>query len=151
MLPRPIPTLRLSAAHLVGVVLIALALGLAGWWLSQLLAPRPLATLPVTAGPANAVVGVEAALRLFDPAAAPGVADSNLINGVRLTGIYSGPQGRGFASFQTPAGARGVLPGQEIQSGLILSRLHPDHVVVLAGIQEIRLSLTTTPPSPKKP
>jgi hypothetical protein len=151
MLPRPIPLLRLSAAHVTGVVLTVLALGLAAWWLSQLLAPRPLATLPVAANQTRAVVGVDAALRLFDPAVTVATADSSLINGVRLTGIYSGPQGRGFASFQTPAGARGVLPGQEIQSGLVLSRLHPDHVVVLAGHQEIRLSLTPTPPSPNKP
>ncbi len=121
-------------ARLPGVVFAVLALLLVGHWLTVLLAPRPVAALAVTAT-AQAPSGT--AGRLFG--AAPGSAV--LINGVRLTGIYVGPNGAGFASFMTPAGARGVQPGQEIQDGVVLTRLHPDHVVVLVGGLETRLPL----------
>lgn len=121
-------------ARLPGAVIVGLALLLAGHWLTILLAPRPVAVLAVTT-PTHASTGT--AGRLFG-AAPGGVA---LINGVRLTGIYAGPNGTGFASFMTPAGARGVRPGQEIQNGVVLTSLHPDHVVVLVGGMETRLPL----------
>jgi len=91
-----------------------------------------------------------AAARLFG-ATAPGITGAALANGVRLTGIYAGPEAGGFASFQTPAGARGVFPGQEAQSGVVLSSLHPDHVVVLVGGLETRLLLRPPSLSPSQP
>ncbi|MDP2834098.1 MAG: hypothetical protein Q8Q28_12565 [Pseudomonadota bacterium] len=139
------PAFRLPLASLPHGVLVGLVLALSGGWISLLLSPRPVAALAV-AGAADATVPNDAGARLFG-APAPGVTGAALVNGVRLTGIYAGPEAGGFASFQTPAGARGVFPGQEIQSGVVLSSLHPDHVVVLVGGLETPLPLR----SPSQP
>ena len=131
-----IPPLNDLLALVLRLLLAAAALVLAASWLTTLLAPRPHAALPVVA---QAGVAGDGAARLFGAAAGP-AEPAAAMAGLRLTGIWATPTD-GFATFQTPRGAISVVPGREVQPGTVLSRLHPDHVILLAGGRETRMPL----------
>jgi general secretion pathway protein C len=124
----------LGAAVMVALVL-ALAWQLAYWTWTFLAPPSTPPALPR----AEAGVDLAAAARLFGGAASatPGAAVS--ASGLRLKGVVAPTPGVAASAIFSTGGARdlSVFVGGEIQPGLKLSEVHPDHVIVSrAGLPE---------------
>lgn len=139
MATAPAPRPRL-ATLLVAALVLALAWQLA-YWTWVFLAPR---AEPAAAAPAEGGVDLAVAARLFGgtagaPAAAPGASAS----GLRLKGVVAPSPGRtASAVFSTGAGRdRAVLLDAEVQPGVKLVEVHPDHAVVSRGGVRERIDL----------
>lgn len=116
---------RIATAVTVALVLAA-AYQLAYWTWVFVAPPR---TAP--AGPAAAEVDLAAIARLFG-AAPPGPSAGASPSGLRLKGVVAPTPGvAASAIFSTGAGRDiAVFVGRDVQPGVKLSEVHPDHVVV---------------------
>lgn len=146
-----LPTTRVASAlpRRLPAIVASLAMGLAAiwvaaYWLSKIVAPRPVANLPDTRQVERAV-GSDLALRVFaaSGAAQPGTVPANIV----LTGVFAGQDGRGFATFRLPQGAKGALVGQEVVPGVTLARAEKERVVLRASGVEHNLALVKERPT----
>ena len=119
------------------IVLVALVLALAwqlAYWTWQFLAPP---AAPTAAPSREAGVDLSIASRLFGGSAAPSGTAST--SGIRLKGVVAPTPGvAASAIFSTGSGRDlSVFLGAEVQPGVKLSEVHPDHVIVSrAGVPE---------------
>lgn len=131
----PPATFEISIS-LIGITFTLAAVILAAWWLTHLTAPRPVAKLPSSpmAFSDNSAMMIS---RLF------GVAGmrTESIEGLRLTGVYAGSRGGGFATFNSKKGAISVFVGDEIVPGVVLKMMKNDRVTVLAAGAQKELQL----------
>ena len=139
-------------AFLVGALVVALAWQLAYWtWVFA--TPPQLASLPV---PQESPADIALASRLFGGSAAPTTASVST-SGLRLKGVVAPTPGvAASAIFATGSGRdASIFVGSEVQPGVKLTEVHPDHVIVArAGVSE-RIDLETrrsaTAASPSQP
>jgi len=131
------------AARLLAVAFALAATVLAGKWLSELTAPRPVAELPVAAS-VEPVTGTGAIGRLF----ASGDVQSDVLEGLLLTGVFSGTRGGGFATIRTRAGDVHVFRGDEVAPGVTLKQIEGNRVILLvSGIEkELKLAESSAVP-----
>lgn len=124
------------ASRLLALTFALSAVFLAGGWLTELTAPRPVARLPST-GIDPPPVATTAVGRLF------GVAEAGprSIEGLSLTGLFVGSGGGGFATFQVRGAALSAFPGDEVMPGVQLKQIERDHVILLASGTERTLRL----------
>jgi hypothetical protein len=132
----PAPAIFDAAIRLLGA---AIALGvviLASRWLTELTAPRPVARLP-----SAALVQPETGFKMISRIFGVGVSSPLAVEGLRLTGVFVGSNGGGFATFHTQAGEVSASPGAEVAPGVTLKQIERDRVILLAtGTQkELRL------------
>ena len=119
------------------LVLVALVLVLAyqlAYWTWVFVAPQR-ATAPATDSPQ---VDLAAIARMFG-ASPPGASQATSTSGLRLKGVVAPTPGvAASAIFSTGAGRDvAVFVGRDVQPGVKLSEVHPDHVVVTrAGVAE---------------
>jgi len=111
------PALFDSAARLLTVAFSLAAIFLAGRWLTELTAPRPVAELP-SAPMAQPVTATGTVSRLFGS----GNIESQTLEGMYLTGVFAGSRGGGFATIRTRTGDVHVFPGEEVAPGLFSSK-----------------------------
>jgi hypothetical protein len=138
------PVLFDSAARLLAVAFTLAAIILAGRWLTELTAPRPVAELPSAAiAPSESSSGK--IIRLFGS----GIVQSQALEGLHLTGVFTGSRGGGFATIHTRAGDVPVFPGDEVVPGVILKQIEGNRVILLtSGIEkELTLREGTVPPA----
>lgn len=142
-----------SGARLLAVAFSLAAAILAGRWVTELTAPRPVAELP-SAPMAQPASNLEAISRLFGT----GNSQSQALEGLRLTGVFAGSRGGGFATLHTRAGDVHMFQGDEVAPGVILKQIESDRVILLSsGMQkELRLNdgnaqAVTTPTSQVAP
>ena len=137
-----LPTLPLLALFDASVRLLGIAIAfgvviLAIRWLTELTAPRPVAKLP-TVALVQTEISSKAISRLF------GVAETQTqaVEGLRLTGVFVGSRGGGFATFHTPNGGVSVFSGEEVVPGIRLNQIERDRVILLTpdAKRELRLS-----------
>ena len=143
------PAIFDSAARLATAAFTLVAVLLAGSWLSELTAPRPVAELPSTA-----MVQSESATgsisRLF--ASASVQAEVVAVEGLQLTGVYAGTRGGGFATIRTRSGDVHAFPGDEVAPGVILEHIERDRVIVLvSGVEKELMLPETAVPSAESP
>ena len=133
------PTSRIGALLIVALVL-ALAWVLAKWtWVFV----APPAVAP--AAPAASGVDLAAVMRLFGGSAPPGSATvTGSSSGLRLKGVIApSPADIGSAVFNAGGKDIAVSLGSEVQPGVKLVSVEPDHVVISrAGVPE-RIDLDT--------
>ncbi len=125
-----------AALRILNVAFAMAAVVLASGWLTALTAPRLVAKLPSTPV-ATEDRGLKMIGRLFGVAQAR----SQAVEGLKLTGVYAGSGGGGFATFRTRAGEVSVFAGTEIAPGVKLKQIESDRVIILnTGVQqELRL------------
>jgi hypothetical protein len=137
------PALFDLAARLFTVAFSLAAILLAGRWLTELTAPRPVAELP-SAAIAQPESSTGTISRLFGT----GVVQSQALEGLQLTGVFSGSRGGGFATIHTRAGDVAVFPGDEVVAGVILKKLEGNRVILLTSGIEKELTLRESAASP---
>jgi hypothetical protein len=142
------PVLFDSAARMLAVVFSLAAIVLAARWLTELTAPRPVAELP-SATMTQPNPSARSVSRLFGS----GGARSRVPEGLRLTGVYAGTRGGGFATIRTQTGDVHVFPGDEVVPGVILKQIESDRVILLtSGIQtELQLHQDNPPAATSAP
>ena len=130
------PVLFDFAARLLAVAFTVTAIILAGRWLTELTAPRPVAELPSAAiAPPQSSTGTIS--RLFGS----GIVQSQALEGLQLTGVFTGSRGGGFATFQTRAGDVAVFPGDDVVPGVILKQIEGNRVILLSSGIDKELTL----------
>ncbi len=125
----------------LGAACVALAAALA-YWAWYWLAPAPVHRNPVV--PADAVATIVASGIMQDgsaPAAAVTAAPASLGGDVRLLGTFAQADGKGYALFRLPSGARLVPVGAEIANGAMLVAVGPDGIRVRDGGGERAIAL----------
>ncbi|MCU0810370.1 MAG: hypothetical protein MUE59_04910 [Thiobacillaceae bacterium] len=130
------PAIFDSAARLSTAAFALVAVLLAGSWLSELTAPRPVAELPSTA-----MVQSESATGSISRLFATADVKSADVEGLQLTGVYAGTRGGGFATIATRTGNVHVFPGDEVVPGIVLKHIERDRVTLLASGVEKELML----------
>jgi len=110
--------------RLLRALLALAALMIIAHWISRLTAPGPVAALPVAPMAAGAP-SVKSLLRLFG-GGERGVRQDEPV----LTGVFAHSGGRGFATFRVGHDSRFAFIGDEIQPGVWLIAIQPDHVIV---------------------
>jgi hypothetical protein len=139
-----------AGVRLLGVAITLAAIILAGRWLTELTAPRPVAELP-SAAPSPPELSTNTVSRLFGNAGAP----TQALEGLHLTGVFAGSRGGGFATIHTQTGDVPAFPGDEVAPGIILKQIESDRVILLiSGNQkELRLheSSSTAAAAPPPP
>lgn len=131
------PVIFDSGARLLAVAFSLAAVILAGRWLTEVTAPRPVAELP-SAPMAQTDSNPKTISRLFGT----GAAQSQALEGLYLTGVFAGSRGGGFATIHTRAGDVPVFRGDQVVPGVILKQIESDRVILLSsGTQkELRLN-----------
>jgi len=144
------PAIFDSAARLSTAAFTLIAVLLTGSWLSELTAPRPVAELPSTAM-VQSELATGSISRLF--ASASVQAEVVAVEGLQLTGVYSGTRGGGFATINTRTGNVHVFPGDEVVPGIVLKHIERDRVILLvSGVEkELMLPETAVPPAESPP
>ena len=124
---------------LINWCIAAAALALAGYWISRIVAPSPVAALPGTVEVPRGATSEQDLARVFG--LHPEGVDANM-DGIVLTGVFAPRSGTGgFATFRTAKGGAGVTVGQEIIPGLRLERVEAGQAVVSSGGHERILEL----------
>jgi hypothetical protein len=144
MNPRLTQTRQFLASHLprnapgkvVGWLLAVCAMILASIWLTRLIAPRPVASLAETRV-AGAPLSLEPIYRIFGVQSGAAPQTGNIV----LTGVFSTPGGKGFATFRLPQGQVAALAGREVMPGVRLLRVEKNQVVLSTASGEQRLPL----------
>jgi hypothetical protein len=135
--PLPLPAIFEASVRLLVIAIALGAIVLASRWLTDLTAPRPVARLP-SAAFVQPETGIKTIGRLF------GVGESRpeAVEGLRLTGVFAGSRGGGFATFHTPNGDVSVFPGDEVVPGVKLKQIERDRVILLTAesMRELPLS-----------
>jgi hypothetical protein len=118
-----------TLAMIAALALLALVIAHWGWiWFG----PQPVA-LPRTAADADPVRTIREA-RLFGSAAPNSVAAAPATAGeLRLLGLVSERDGRGYALFRTPRGPLLVAAGQEVSPGVRVESVRRDGVTLSEG------------------
>lgn len=84
-----------------------------------------------------------------------GIVQSQALEGLQLTGVFTGSQGGGFATIHTRTGDVSVFPGDEVVAGVILKQIEGNRVILLnAGIEKelkLRESRMTQAESARQP
>jgi len=126
-----------SGARLLAVAFSLAAVILAGRWLTEVTAPRPVAELP-SAPMTQPGSNLKTISRLFGT----GSTQSQALEGLYLTGVFAGSRGGGFATMHTRAGDVPVFRGDEVVPGVIVKQIERDRVILLnSGTQkELRLN-----------
>jgi hypothetical protein len=143
------PALVDAAARLLVLGFAIAAVLLSGRWLTTLTAPRPVAELPATPMLQQQLASASVT-RLF---AAASVA-SPVVEGLQLTGVFSGSRGGGFATLRTGAGEVHAFRGDEVAPGVVVKDIAGDRVILIAAGVERELKLAadaggqTAAPSP---
>ena len=135
--PLAVPALFDASIHLLGVAIALGAIILASRWLTELTAPRPVARLPsVALVPPE--TSIKTIARLF------GVSETHpeAIEGLRLTGVFVGSKGGGFATFHTRTGEVSMFPGDEVVPGVRLKQIERDRVILLTSDAKRELLLS---------
>ena len=131
---------NLIGTLVVAALVIALAWQLAYWtWVFA--TPAPLASLPAAQ---EAPADIAIASKLFGGTASPSTASVST-SGLRLKGVVAPTPGvAASAIFATGSGRdASIFVGSEVQPGVKLAEVHPDHVIVArAGVNE-RIDLET--------
>jgi len=141
------PAIFDSAARLSTAAFTLVAVLLAGSWLSELTAPRPVAELPSTA-----MVQSESATGSISRLFATAEVKSEDIEGLQLTGVYSGTRGGGFATITTRTGNVHVFPGDEVVPGIVLKHIERDRVILLvSGVEKELMFPETAAPAAESP
>lgn len=137
-----------SGARLLAVAFPLVAVILAGRWLTELTAPRPVAELP-SAPMAQPDSNLKTISRLFGT----GSTQSQALEGLYLTGVFAGSRGGGFATMHTRAGDVPVFRGDEVVPGVIVKQIERDRVILLSsGTQkELRLNESSAPAAAPAP
>jgi hypothetical protein len=141
------PAIFDSAGRLLTVAFALAGIILAAWWLTRLTAPRPVAELPsaIIAQPES---GTGTISRLF----ATADVKSEDIEGLQLTGVYSGTRGGGFATITTRTGNVHVFPGDEVVPGIVLKHIERDRVILLvSGVEKELMFPETAVPAAESP
>jgi len=125
-----------AIGNLVVVVLVLVLAWQAAYWTWVFLTPGPVGP----AGPSQPAVDLAAVARLFG-ASAPG--ETATASGLKLKGVIAPtPGSEASAIFSSGAGRdKAVYIGGEIEPGLKLAGVHPDHVVVSRAGVEGRIDL----------
>lgn len=124
------------AARLMVIGFALAAVVLLGRWLTEITAPRPVAELPATPMLQQQLASASVT-RLFAPASV----DSPVVEGLQLTGVFSGSRGGGFATLRTPAGEVHAFRGDEVVPGVVVKDIAGDRVILLAAGVEKELKL----------
>lgn len=141
------PAIFDSAARLSTAAFTLVAVLLAGSWLSELTAPRPVAELPSTP-----MVQSESASGSISRLFATADVKSEDVEGLQLTGVYAGTRGGGFATIRTATGDVHAFPGDEVAPGVILKQIERDRVILLAsGVEKELMLPETAVPSAETP
>jgi hypothetical protein len=143
-----------GAATLVSSVLLALVIA---HWVWQIVGParvRVPAAPPADPVAALLASGLWASGSAAPPAAPDQDAPQVLGGDVRLLGVFAEADGRGYALFRLPSGARLVAAGQNIASGATLAAVLPDGIRVREAAGERNIALrgpapASTPAAPK--
>jgi general secretion pathway protein C len=130
----PVAERNIVGTLLVAALVIALAWQLAYWtWVFA--TPAPLASVPATR---EAPPDIAVASRLFGGSATASTASAST-SGLRLKGVVAPTPGvAASAIFSTGSGKdASIFIGNEVQPGVKLTEVHPDHVIVArAGVSE---------------
>jgi hypothetical protein len=126
-----------SAARLFSVAFALAAIMLAGRWLTELTAPRPVAELPSAAMTQPEPV-TKTVSRLFGSG---GSVQAQALEGLHLTGVFAGSKGGGFATIHTRTGDVPVFPGDEVAPGIILKQIESNRVILLTSGTQKELQL----------
>jgi type II secretory pathway component PulC len=74
------------------------------------------------------------------------------IEGLQLTGVYSGTRGGGFATITTRTGNVHVFPGDEVVPGIVLKHIERDRVILLvSGVEKELMFPETAAPAAESP
>jgi hypothetical protein len=121
---------------------------LAGRWLTEVTAPGPVAELP-SATMTQPESGTETVSRLFGS----GDVQSQVLEGLHLTGVFAGSRGGGFATIHTRTGDVHVFPGDEVVPGVVLKQIESNRVILLtSGTQkELQLRENNSPAATSTP
>src|SRR5437868_2461677 len=134
-LPAPQPP-RTSAVGTILVVVLVLVLAYQlAYWTWVFMAPARVAAAPAASA---ADVDLAAISRMFG-AAPPSASNTSSTSGLRLKGVVAPTPGvAASAIFSTGSGRDlAVYVGREVQPGVKLAEVHPDHVLVRrAGVDE---------------
>ena len=128
-------------ATLLAMALLAMA---GAWWGWQAFGPAPVRILPAAAADPAALIlasGLLAAPGAIPAATTPAKDETTLAGDTRLLGIVAEHDGRGYALFRLPSGARLVASGQEIAQGATLTAVRPDGVTIRDAGGERRIAL----------
>jgi hypothetical protein len=132
----PVPALFDASIHLLGVAIALGAIILASRWLTELSAPRPVASLP-----SAALVPPESSIKTIGRLFGTSETRPQAVEGLRLTGVFAGSKGGGFATFQTHTGAVSVFPGDEVVPGVTLKQIERDRVILYTADSKRELLL----------
>ncbi len=134
-----------SATRLLAVAFTLAAIILAGRWLTELTAPRPVAELP-----SAAIIQAESSTQTVSRLFGNGSAQPQALEGLHLTGVFAGSKGGGFATIHTRTGDVPFFPGDEIVPGVILKQIESDRVILLSSGTQKELQLDeNNPPAAK--
>ncbi|HYP68111.1 MAG TPA: type II secretion system protein N [Thiobacillaceae bacterium] len=136
------PVMFDSGARLLAVAFSVAAAVLAGRWLTELTAPRPVAELP-SAPMTQPDLNLKTISRLFGT----GSTQSQALEGLYLTGVFAGSRGGGFATIHTRAGDVPVFQGEEVTPGVILKQIERDRVILLSSGAQKELRLQGNAPA----
>ncbi len=141
-----------ALATLLAMALLAIVIA---WWGWQAFGPAAVRILPAApADPAAAILasGLLSAPGVAAPVAVPAKDEATLAAGdTRLLGIIAEHDGRGYALFRLPSGARLVEMGQEVAQGATLTAVRPDGVTIRDAGGERRIALRGEPPAKAAP
>ncbi len=130
------PVIFDSAARLLAVAFTLAAIMLAGRWLTELTAPRPVDEL-ASATMTQPESSTKTVGRLFGS----GSTQSQALEGLQLTGVFAGSKGGGFATIHTRTGDVPVFPGNEVVPGVMLKQIESDRVILLSSGTQMELRL----------
>jgi general secretion pathway protein C len=134
-----------ASRNLPGTFVLAALVLLLAWqlayWTWHFATPAPMAARAVSSD--DAVVDLSLAARLFGGTASS--ASSALTSSLRLKGVVAPTPGiAASAIFSLGSGKDvAIFVGSEVQPGLKLSEVHPDHVIVTRGGVNERIDLET--------
>jgi type II secretory pathway component PulC len=133
----PLPALFDASVRVLGVAIAAGAIILASRWLTELTSPRPVARLA-----SAALVQPETSIKTFDRLFGANETRPEAVEGLRLTGVFAGSKGGGFATFLTRTGAVSVFSGDEVVPGVRLKQIERDRVILLTADAKRELLLS---------
>jgi hypothetical protein len=133
----PVPALFDASIRLLGVAIAVSAIILASRWLTELTSPRPVAKLP-----SAALAQPETSITTFGRLFGANETRPEVVEGLRLTGVFAGSRGGGFATFLTRDGAVSVFSGDEVVPGVRLKQIERDRVILLTADAKRELLLS---------
>ena len=140
------PVMFDSATRLLAVAFVLAGILLAGRWLTEISAPRPVAELP-SAPMTQPDMNLATISRLFGTGSTQ---QSQVLEGLHLTGVFAGSRGGGFATIHTRTGDVPVFRGDEVAPGVTLNQIESDRVILLSSGTKKELRLQEDNPGDAK-